>query len=202
MKNLLLFILNFSVIFAVYGQGVEIDPDKITIDTTIVLNGSGTADGGEITIRTKDGDNRLRLLSQLNTTTNTGGYIDLYNGSNVQTVVINGHNNTNGAGRITLSDATGETKIILVANYNGTGDGRIITDEIEIQGGSDLAEMFDVITNDESTVTPGMLVSLDPAHPGKLMISNEAYDQKVAGIISGANGIKAGILMGLSLIHI
>lgn len=41
-----------------------------------------------------------------------------------------------------------------------------------------------------------MLVSIDPQTPGKLILSHEAYDQKVAGIVSGAGGIKPGMMMG------
>ena len=40
-----------------------------------------------------------------------------------------------------------------------------------------------------------MLVSIDPARPGKLVISTDPYDNKVAGVISGAGGIKPGMLM-------
>ena len=33
-----------------------------------------------------------------------------------------------------------------------------------------------------------MIVSIDPNKPGELVLSREAYDHKVAGIVSGANG--------------
>jgi hypothetical protein len=41
-------------------------------------------------------------------------------------------------------------------------------------------------------------MTIDAHHPGKLKISEEAYDRKVAGIISGAGNIKPGMLMGQS----
>ena len=41
-----------------------------------------------------------------------------------------------------------------------------------------------------------MVVSIDPESPGNLVVSNRAYDRKVAGIISGAGGVKPGMLMG------
>ena len=81
------------------------------------------------------------------------------------------------------------------SDHNGTGDSRIITDELEIEGGSDLAELFD-ITDHRDLIQPGYVVSLDPDEPGKLMLSNKAYDKRVAGVLSGANGVKPGILMG------
>jgi len=38
-------------------------------------------------------------------------------------------------------------------------------------------------------------VSIDPNNIGKLVVSDEAYDTKVAGVVSGGNGIKAGLIM-------
>jgi hypothetical protein len=50
----------------------------------------------------------------------------------------------------------------------------------------------------EQAPTPGMVVSIDPTNPGKLAISSEPYDRKVAGVISGAGGVKPGMMMGQS----
>ena len=44
-------------------------------------------------------------------------------------------------------------------------------------------------------VEAGMVVSIDPASPGKLALSTQAYDRRVAGIISGAGGVKPGMVM-------
>jgi len=38
-----------------------------------------------------------------------------------------------------------------------------------------------------------MVVVIDPAHPGQLKLAADPYDRKVAGIISGANGLEPGI---------
>ncbi len=72
--------------------------------------------------------------------------------------------------------------------------GRIITDQLEIKAGSDLAEYFDFST--EEDMKPGMIASIDPAQAGKLQLSDQAYDQKVVGIVSGANGLATGMFMG------
>jgi len=74
-------------------------------------------------------------------------------------------------------------------------EGRITADDLEILGGADLSEQFD-IASDGSKLEPGMVVSIDPKHPGRLEISCIAYDKKVAGIVSGAGGIQPGMLMG------
>ena len=124
--------------------------------------------------------------------------IKLFDADDAEDVVISTNFNGSG-GAILLSDqAAGDTNSIrLVTNFGGTGDARVVTDELQINGGSDLAEMFD-ITDQLEHIEPGMLVSIDPNAPGKLQITDEAFDRKMAGIIAGANGIKPGILMGQS----
>lgn len=178
-----------------FGQvETEINPDVWTIGSTVVINGAGTANGGQILLKDSLGTNKVRIFSSINTTTNPGGFIDLYNEDGLQAITISGHD-THKGGRIQMKDSLGVNRLILNTNYSGTGDSRVITDEIEIKGGSDLAELFD-ITDPVDDIMPGLLVSLDPDHPGKLKLSNTSYDPKVAGVLSGANGVKPGILMG------
>ncbi len=75
--------------------------------------------------------------------------------------------------------------------------GRAITPVLEITGGSDLSEQFKIRGIEaEISPSPGMVVSIDPEHPGDLVVSNDAYDRRVAGIISGAGGLNPGMLMG------
>ncbi|MCG3159070.1 MAG: hypothetical protein JMDDDDMK_00046 [Acidobacteria bacterium] len=45
-------------------------------------------------------------------------------------------------------------------------------------------------------IQPGMVVTIDPANPGKLCLSRRAYDRRVAGVISGAGGVKPGMTLG------
>jgi hypothetical protein len=67
--------------------------------------------------------------------------------------------------------------------------------------GADFAENFDINLETvggeamPAKVEPGMVVSIDPSSPGKLMLSGTAYDRRVAGIISGAGGVKPGMIM-------
>jgi hypothetical protein len=63
---------------------------------------------------------------------------------------------------------------------------------LTIRGGADLAEPFAMT---QGGVQAGTVVSIDPAHPGKLKKCTAAYDRKVAGIVSGANGVHPGISM-------
>jgi hypothetical protein len=77
----------------------------------------------------------------------------------------------------------------------------LVAKELTITGGSDFSENFDVNEAPESSeasptkVEAGMVVSIDPASPGKLQLSAQAYDRRVAGVISGAGGVKPGMKM-------
>lgn len=66
---------------------------------------------------------------------------------------------------------------------------------LQILGGSDLAEPFDVSRADASAPEPGTVVVIDAARPGDLRVSDQAYDTRVAGVISGANGLAPGMVM-------
>ena len=126
-------------------------------------------DNPQLLLRDSDGHENFQLFTSLN---GSGAAI-------LMSDIVNGDTNT----------------IRLVTNFSGTNDARVVTDEIQINGGSDLAEMFEV--NDHaSEIQPGLLVSLDENSPGELKITQQSYDKKIAGIISGANGVKPGILMG------
>ena len=65
--------------------------------------------------------------------------------------------------------------------------------KVGITGGADLAERFDVSA--AARVEPGTLLVIDDANPGKLRISDRAYDTRVAGIVSGAGGVKPGLTL-------
>jgi hypothetical protein len=73
-------------------------------------------------------------------------------------------------------------------------DGPMQCKTLRILGGSDLAEPFDVNSPAEE-VKPGMVVVIDEQKTGELRLANQAYDTKVAGVISGANGLDPGMVM-------
>jgi hypothetical protein len=70
----------------------------------------------------------------------------------------------------------------------------IACSSITINGGADLAEPFD-ISNPEREIPQGSVVVIDDQNPGHLKVSDRAYDTRVAGVISGANGVNPGIQM-------
>jgi hypothetical protein len=82
-------------------------------------------------------------------------------------------------------------------NLKARLDGRFISNVVEITGGADLAEPFGVgnSKDEQQKIEPGMVVVIDPDNPGQVKLASEPYDRKVAGIISGANGLKPGMVM-------
>lgn len=69
---------------------------------------------------------------------------------------------------------------------------------LEIFGGADIAEPFNVNTDNPDShdeIKPGMVVSIDPSCVGELRLATSAFDTTVAGIISGANGVNPGMVL-------
>jgi hypothetical protein len=92
-----------------------------------------------------------------------------------------------------FSGATGGNLVFQVSNA-----GRVFCgDELDckslmIRGGADLAEPFPL---SDADVPAGAVMVIDPDQPGRLKVSTEAYDSKVAGIVSGAGGVQPGIVL-------
>ncbi len=59
--------------------------------------------------------------------------------------------------------------------------------------GADLAERFPA---GGANVEPGTVMEIDPEKPGQLRIAQGAYNQRVAGVVSGANDFPAGAILG------
>jgi len=70
----------------------------------------------------------------------------------------------------------------------------IACSSISINGGSDVAEPFPVAA-EAGDISAGTVVVIDAKNPGQLRVSDQPYDRRVAGVISGANGIHPGIQM-------
>ena len=119
---------------------------------------------------------------------------DAVGGSGLEIVATNNFAYIDFHGTTGQGDAPGRLR------YDGANDSMEVSgvskfsvNVLEIRGGADLVEGF----NSQSTkIEPGTLMVIDPANAGELMPSTSAYDSKVAGIISGANGVAPGIHMG------
>jgi hypothetical protein len=73
-------------------------------------------------------------------------------------------------------------------HVNGTARVKVL----QIEGGADVAEPFEMSDND---IPKGAVVIIDEENPGRLKMSERAYDTRVAGIVSGANGISSGLTL-------
>jgi len=63
---------------------------------------------------------------------------------------------------------------------------------LTIRGGCDIAEPFKM---SDAEIPKGAVVVIDENNPGHLRMSDQACDRRVAGIISGANGVNTGVTL-------
>ncbi len=182
--------------------------------TAVYLSGNYSGGGG-IYARNTNGNNRALLAGQ---STGGGGGLFLYDGNGTSTVALNAAENSTTGSQLVMKQANGTTTIQLDAEFNAggggflqlsrgdgtaaitlradaTGEGKITTQVLQITGGADLSEQFEIKAANEAP-QPGMIVCIDPETPGQLITSSKAYDRTVAGVMSGAGGVKPGMLMG------
>jgi hypothetical protein len=62
-----------------------------------------------------------------------------------------------------------------------------------LTGGADLAEPFDIAGAE--ALQAGYVVVIDENNPGQLRMTDQPYDRKVAGCVSGAGGVEPGLVM-------
>jgi hypothetical protein len=95
-----------------------------------------------------------------------------------------GQDNSGGGTTVMTLDGSG--------NLNVTANASVCS--LTIRGGCDLAEPFQFSSADND-IPQGAVVVIDEENPGHLKLSDEPYDARVAGVVSGANGIHPGIQM-------
>jgi len=76
-------------------------------------------------------------------------------------------------------------------------NGELTANVLNLLGGADLAEPF---PTDSKSIPKGALVVIDENRPGNLCISKTAYDTRVAGIVSGANGVNPGVILSQDVV--
>lgn len=139
--------------------------------------------------------------------------LHLYNGPDSVTHRIETGGGINAWSRTEYANANGQWLVGTSRSFNGdqfyihrqgapgitfgiqpNGDtrvqGTLTCNVLTITGGADLAEPFKM-SQDE--IPKGSVVVIDEENPGHLKMSSEPYDKRVAGVVSGANGIKPGI---------
>jgi len=181
--------------------------------SAVFLSGD-VSGGGGVYVRNTNGNNRALLAGQ---STAGGGGLFLYDSSGTTTVELIGAETASSGSQLVMKQGDGTKTIQLDAEvgtgggflrlYKGdgtpgvtlqadaAGEGKVTTQVLQITGGSDLSEQFEIKAAAE-TPRPGMIVCIDPEIPGQLVESTRAYDRTVAGVMSGAGGVKPGMLMG------
>ncbi len=155
----------------------------------VALDADASSEDADFEIKDKDANTILNF--------DESGQLSLYEpGVGEMVEMVTSELGTDGA-QITLRNAAGQATIVLDAEFGAGGDGRITTEVLQITGGADLSEQFEVQAG-AAGLPPqaGYVVSIDAAHPGELTVSSQAYDRKVAGVVSGAGGVQPGMLMG------
>ena len=176
------------------GDGL-ITTDRVRSDV-IEVTGDATVDGLLSTkdrfATTNENDDTVFLVDS---TVGGGPVAYLYDDSGIRTMELDGYEDA-GGGQIKLFDATGTITTIEIDGHDSEGKGRIstdrvITDVLEITGGSDLAEPF--ASGEDEEIEPGtiMVIGAD----GRLEVADRPSDVRVAGVVSGGNGIRTGITL-------
>lgn len=166
--------------------------------------GLGTTDpGGRLhVVGDWDGEQGALQLSGLKPTLRfTGGFTQ-----NHQSWIV--HLGAHGPGNLEFMNRTGPgayASVLALDPYEGnvgigTSEplakldvrGTTRTCVLTITGGCDLAEPFPIV---EQKIEKGAVMVIDEEHPGHLRLSTLAYDARVAGVISGANGLETGIAL-------
>lgn len=145
-----------------------------------------TSPGGLLDINT--GNGRLQVISDLTpglnlTGGNNPGILRLRNALEVWPSIGGAR-----AGWVDVRDTNGNATITL---NGGTGEATVRV--LHITGGADIAEPFPMA--DSEAIPHGAVVVIDEERPGQLRLSERAYDTRVAGIVSGANGIQPGLAL-------
>lgn len=176
-----------------------------------IVHLSDSTDHVGIGTATPDSSSHLDVRGQffVSGATTGSGYLGFFvqgnkDASGVTTI---GASSGGGQNRGPLAIMTGDTNQIFVEVDGDIGigtstpaskldvNGGTRTKCLTITGGCDLSEPFEVT---EPSIEPGMVVSIDPAHEGKLRLARTAYDTTVAGVLSGAGGVKTGMVLSQS----
>lgn len=125
---------------------------------------------------------------------NSAGEITINASNGNQSIEIRGSDALNKAGEILMYDPTTNLRTLEIdGDWSNTGKSRIVVDELQITGGADFAEYFNMVGDIIPEV--GTVLSVSSNGSANLEISNKPYDSNVVGVLSGANGINPGIML-------
>ena len=181
------------------------------------INAAGNGSTAQLDIAGLYGNNLPKLHMNADNT-HFNGNVDIDGDVNIQAKVIRLGLQKNGGGQIAIACQPNADYIVLEAcNAAGTGsvaylqiaglygnnlpnlymsadtttfEGNINAKDVMLVGG-DCAEEFDIV--DAESIEPGTVMVID--NDGALRASEQAYDKRVAGVISGAGDLRPGITL-------
>lgn len=169
--------------------------DQSPANSTLFMARGGTSHNVKTFRLFTDASDVLNAILQGNMSLVNGGKLQLSSTSSINNPQIQLNPNGNSffiGGNIGIGTQSPEYTLDVNGTARVRGE-RLICKVLEITGGSDWAEPGEI--SNGKVLSPGSVVCLDPANPGKFMQSRTAYDKKVAGIISGAGGVKPGMIL-------
>jgi hypothetical protein len=188
---------------ALDGNQIE-SSDPLYINNDSEQNVHLANGGGKVKVGTTDNEARFSIASENDMQLKL---INPGNGGAAWRVGVANSGWGAGAGKLVFSKTASSddaTMVITTAGNVGIGlttpsktlqvNGTTSTKVLEITGGADFAEQFDIDAGEAPL--PGTVVSIDPNKPGQLRVARQAYDKTVAGIVSGAGDVQPGMLMG------
>ena len=190
------------------GSGLAGNAFDFYLNTSTTATGSSAPGTGNVHVMTLDGAGNVGIGTTsptakltisdttfpsvvLTSSSATGSWLNLTNtsaGGRIWSVVSTGSANGEGAGNLVFN-----TQGVTAAQLKNTGE--FIANVVTVLGGSDVAEPYNVAAAGDVKALPGMLVVIDGEKVGQMRVASRAYDTSVAGIISGANGIRPGITL-------
>lgn len=184
--------LNFDGSFRLAQHDGSAFTDRITVSNDGNV-GIGTTNPGahRLSVRSSAGGSTGTTVFVKNTNTTNGIAMKLDNASTDVTLLVSNTSTVDNGDLIRADSWVGGWHPV----FKVSGEGRVTCNVLEIQGGSDLSEQFDISAS-KGVPDPGTVVCIDADNPGQLAVCGKAHDRTVAGIISGAGGVKPGMLMG------
>lgn len=148
------------------GEGVHVTPDLISFSGDGEVRLRIDGKGGNIWVGGKHADGDLVLFPK-------------------------GASNLGGAGASTIHLSAQDSVVTLRANGKETVKIDGANGDIILSNG-DCAEDFEI--EGDAEVEPGSVLVI--GEHGRLRMADEPYDRRVAGVVSGAGGLRPGVILG------
>ncbi len=173
----------------VAGNGAQLTMRTFAGTRTFEVDAEGGSLGAVIDVYGVNGNETMELRAEQ--AAGQGSKLTMYRGNGTATVELAAEELAGQGAQLLLRRSDGTATITLDADTSG--DGVITAGVLQITGGADLVESFDTR---EASIEPGSVLVIDPSAPGALRLACSPYDERVAGVASGANGVRPGLRLG------